>query len=96
MKKRSVLFIACILMIAILSLMFTGCSDSNTADESATNETNEGKNNTTNESDTNSSENTEELTEDDIVFPLSEPVTFTMLTEIIRLIPIGRLDPGRN
>lgn len=79
MKKRSVLFIACILMIAILSLMFTGCSDSNTAGESATNETNEGKNNTTNESDTNSSENTEELTEDDIVFPLSEPVTFTML-----------------
>lgn len=73
------MFIACILMIAILSLMFTGCSDSNTVGESATNETNGGKNNTTNESDTNSSENTEELTEDDIVFPLSEPVTFTML-----------------
>ena len=40
------------------------------------NTANEGKNNTTNESDTNSSENTEELTEDDIVFPLPEPVTF--------------------
>lgn len=76
MKKRTLLFVSCVLMISLLGVVITGCGGTKTTGESVVN----GDENDTNEKpDTTPSNNEADLAEDDSVFPPAEPVTFTML-----------------
>jgi len=71
MKKRTILLIACLLMISMLSMMLTGCGGAKTEEKPATSGDKTGT--TVKSGDEQVSE------EEEFTFPLKEPVTFTML-----------------
>ncbi|WP_025747389.1 ABC transporter substrate-binding protein [Caldicoprobacter faecalis] len=76
MNKKAILLIACILIVSMLGVMFTGCGKKETPEKSGTGENGDG---TTEQPTEEPSDGGKKSGEEEITFPLKEPAKFTML-----------------